>query len=314
MSVSQKALLAAVAYAVGLIYFDATPTFAREAKISQMVYGSPLSVSVNPDIHAGAIDSITFRGVEYVDNYDHGRQIQSAIQVDNLGECFNPTEAGSKADGAARKTSSAVRVLSSTGNVLRSETMPAFWLAPREPYGKACSSYRRETRAQNGTVLSNYTIRRTSRFYGAAIPNLLLVDIKITLPERRQSASIEALTGYLPGNFRSFYSYNRRSRRLRALRASPEGGRTTDPVIIATLDGRHAFGVLSPAITGVRPDQAYYAYFFFPGVGATAKWSCVFGELKIQAGATLAYSCPVAVGTLTEVMASFDAYGRLPNR
>lgn len=281
---------------------------AREATISSRVHGSILSVSVNSNVHAGAIDSIKFRGVEYVDNHDHGRQIQSAIQVDNLGECFNPNEAGSRADAAARKTSSAVRSLSSAGNVLRSETRPAFWLSPHETYGKACSQFRPESVAQNGSILSNYSIGRTTRFFGASIPNLLLIEVRMVFPEQRKSASIEALTGYLPGNFRSFYSYDLHSHRLQPLRAGAEAGRTTSPVIIATGDGRQAMGVYSPAITGAKPDQAYYAYFYFPEGGATAKWSCVFGESEIRAGATLNYSCPIAVGTLQEVTAAFDAY------
>lgn len=302
--------LAALAAALGVSTSCGNSAIAREATISNRVNGAILAVSVNSDVHAGAIDSLVFRGVQYVDNYDHGRQIQSAIQVDNLGECFNPNEAGSRADGAARRTSSAVRTLSTGGNVLVTETRPAFWLSPREPYGKACSQFRRETAAQNRSVLSAYSIRRTTRFYGAAIPNLLLVDVAMTFPEQRESASIEALTGYLPAAFQSFYSYDMRSRRLQPLRAGPAAGRTTSPVIIATRDGRHAMGVISPVISGARPDRAYYAYFYFPEGGATAKWACVFGEFGIRAGATLTYSCPIAVGTIREVTTAFDAYAR----
>jgi hypothetical protein len=38
--------------------------------------------------------------------------------------------------------------------------------------------------------------------YGAGIPNLLLIDVE-DFPERRASASIEALTAYLPARFQS---------------------------------------------------------------------------------------------------------------
>ena len=52
---------------------------------------------------AGAIHSLTWGGKEFVDSFDHGRQIQSASNFDAGGpfvpEVFNPTEAGSLADG-----------------------------------------------------------------------------------------------------------------------------------------------------------------------------------------------------------------------
>jgi len=310
MTLMEKQKLILVSAALALAGACGSKAGARAVTISNRVNGSTLTVSVNPQVHAGAIDSLVFRGVEYVDNHDHGRQIQSAIQVDNLGECFNPTEAGSRGNEAARKTSSIVRMVSNAGNVLRTETRPAFWLAPREPYGKACSQFRRESSAQNQAVVSTYTITRATRFYGAAIPNLLLVDVAMTMPEQRDSASIEALTAYLPRNFNTFYSYDPRSRRLEQLRAGTDGKRTTTPVIIATRDGRHAMGVYAPAITESKSDHAYYAYFYFSDGGATAKWSCVFGEFKIRAGTTFRYSCPIAVGSVQEVAAAFDAYAK----
>jgi hypothetical protein len=60
--------------------------------------------------YAGAVASLTFRGVEYIDIKDHGRQMQSASSVDSLGECYNPTEAGNRAD-RGRSTS---RLLNAT--------------------------------------------------------------------------------------------------------------------------------------------------------------------------------------------------------
>jgi len=287
-----------------------TSAAAREARISRPVYGSTLSVSITPEVHAGAINSLVFRGVEYVDNFDHGRQIQTALQVDNLGECFNPTEAGSNADGAKQSTSSVLLSVSTAGNVLRTVTRPAFWLSPAEPYRKACSRFRSERHAQNRTVLSDYKIARTTRFYGAAIPNLLVVDVSVTMPERRKSAVVEALTGYLPPHFSAFFSYDPTTRRLQRLRAGPEEQQVRTSVIVATRDGRNAMGVYSPAIANGSSEQDFYAYYYFPGGGATAKWSCRFGESDIRPGTTLSYSCPIAVGTLQEVTAAIDAYAR----
>lgn len=297
--------------ALAALLAASAPATARDVSIQRPVFGSTLKVSVHPDRHAGAIDSLVFRNVQYVDNADHGRQLQTAIQADNLGECFNPTEAGSRDDGARRGTSSIATSASNAGNVLATVTRPAFWLLPGQYHGHACSQFRDEQSAQNQTVLSDYTISRTTRFYGKAIPNLLLINVSIRFPEARRSASIEAMTGYLPAGFDRFFAYNLATHRLRPLSARPEPQTGPDPIIIATADSRSAMGVFSPAI---RPGRAgYYAWFAFPSEG-TSKWSCVFGTAPITAGQTLRFQCPIAVGTVAEVTAALDGYARVVAR
>lgn len=308
MAVSGTATAAVALMALSALSVCVQPAAARESTIQSFSNGSTFSVSVHSDVHAGAIDSLIFRGVQYVDNFDHGRQIQTAVQVDDLGECFNPTEAGSKADAAKSITSSKTLSQSNEGNVLTTETQAAFWLSPREPYGSLCSRFRSEDHAQNEEVLSKYKIARSTRFYGEAIPNLLVVDVSVTMPENRRSAVIESLTGYLPGAFRAFYSYDPASRRLERLQAERREHWVTTSVIVATLDGRNAMGVFSPQVWNGDPTRDFYSYFYFPGRGATAKWSCRFGEIDVKAGSILRYSSVIAVGSLEEVAAAFDAY------
>ena len=59
---------------------------------------------------AGAIHSLTWNGREFIDSADHGRQLQSAANFDAGSrfspETFNPTEAGSRFDGAGPKSTS----------------------------------------------------------------------------------------------------------------------------------------------------------------------------------------------------------------
>ena len=51
---------------------------------------------------AGAIDSLTWDGKEFINSTDHGRQLQSASNLDAgspiSDETYNPTEAGSRDD------------------------------------------------------------------------------------------------------------------------------------------------------------------------------------------------------------------------
>lgn len=46
------------------------------------------------DHDAGAICSLTWRRKQFIDDYDHGCQLQSAVSFDGRGESENPTEAG----------------------------------------------------------------------------------------------------------------------------------------------------------------------------------------------------------------------------
>ena len=59
---------------------------------------------------AGAIHSLTWNEKEFIDSHDHGRQLQSAINLDGgermRPETFNPTEAGSRNDGAGPTSTS----------------------------------------------------------------------------------------------------------------------------------------------------------------------------------------------------------------
>lgn len=286
-----------------------TATHANSVSISETVNGSTLTVSASSDRFAGAIESIVYRGVQYVDIADHGRQVQTAIQLDNLGECYNPNEAGSAADGASYTSSSILSAISASNNVLTTRTRPAFWLAPGQNYGKPCSPFTTISTAQNSTVLSNYTIARSTNFVGPSAPNLLVVNTSITVPENRNSASVEALTGYLPSSFSTFLTYDRASRTLTKLSATGNIQTTSTPIIVSLPSGTSAMGVLSNDIPSGNPNRAaYYAYFYASGAHPTAKWSCVFSEANLIAGTTYNYACPIAIGTVDEVIASMDGY------
>lgn len=310
MKIIKGAQLAAISAAFALLSSSAASAAARELRISQPANGSELSVSVHPGRHAGAIDSLVYRGTEYVNNFDHGRQIQTAIQVDGLGECLNPTEAGSKADGQKDSTSSVLVAGSDALNVLRTETLAAFWMSPSEHLGRSCGMFRSEERAQNRTIGSRYKIARTTRFYGPDIPNLLIVNVTVTMPERRKSAVIEGLTGYLPAKFTAFYSYDPRSGQRERLSAGTKEHWVTNALIVSTPDGRNAMGLFSPEIWQGDPTRNFYSYFYYPDGDATAKWTLRFGEFDVPAGASFHYSAAIGVGTVDEVSAALSAYAR----
>lgn len=306
----------AVAATALMASLTAGHALAADASISSAAAGGAIVLTASGGRFAGAISSLTYRGVQYIDIADHGRQMQSAIQLDGWGECYNPNEAGSVNDGTKTTSTSKLLAISSANNVLVTQTQPAFWMAHQQQYGKACnpnlpSPNNTVSVSQNTTDLSNFVFQRTSSFYGPAIPNLINVDVSWTVPENHASSNTEASTAYLPSTFSVFLTYDRASRTLTKVAATATDSaaqHTPLPVIIAQANGQHSMGAFSPTIM-TTPGRGYMAYLnFSTGSTPTTKWSCVYGEANVTAGSVYSYSCPVAVGTVDEVIAAIEAY------
>lgn len=276
--------------------------------INQNFDGMPIMISIDPKRNAGAITSVTFRGTEYVDNFDHGRQIQSAVTLDDFGECLNPTESGSNVDGNGTTTSSQVLHVSQNSSLLKTVTRAAYWLAPDEPYGQVCGPGTNLASAQNRTVISSYLISRTLSFYGSSIPNLVRSEVSFFVPERRRKAVFEGLTGYLPQRFDTFLGYDPASRTLSTLAATRDARLDTKPIIIALPDGSAALGVVSPLIQRDGSSHSFYSYFYRPGGGTTAKWACIFIRTGLARGSEQSFECDFAVGTVDEVIQALDKF------
>ncbi|MCE2685056.1 MAG: hypothetical protein LW857_07850, partial [Verrucomicrobiae bacterium] len=52
-----------------------------DAELAGTLGGKPLVIRTTSRL-AGAIDSVRWDGVEFIDSHDHGRQLQSAINAD----------------------------------------------------------------------------------------------------------------------------------------------------------------------------------------------------------------------------------------
>ena len=163
----------------------------------------PVTVTVDNDRFAGAVSSVTWNGKEFINIHDHGRQLQSAIQIDGYGECNNPTEAGSEEDDQKSTTSS--RILSAVKNSesnMTTKSQMAFW------------SYRRVTGAcwkgldpRAKSPLSNHIIEKTINIGEFGDPNIIGYDIKFNHGKDnvREFVTYEFLTGYLTSEFTRFY-------------------------------------------------------------------------------------------------------------
>lgn len=254
---------------------------------------------------AGAIHSLTWNGKEFIDSTDHGRQLQSAASFncakagDFWAECYNPTEAGSRDDGAGWKSSSKLIRLRGHGAELETLTQLAFWLAPGET-----SSGRP---ALNDDLLSRHLLKKRVRIGYKDLPHVLDYEVVFTVPpgERHTYAQFEALTGYMPAEFGSFHKYDALSGKFSELDDGP--GEQAWPVVLATHSGSHAMGVFSPDQPSPGYQEAGYGRFRFVPQ-KVVKWNCVF-RLRDENGiapSDYQFRVFVAVGTLDDVRQSFD--------
>lgn len=248
---------------------------------------------------AGAVHSLTWNGREFIDSTDHGRQLQSASNLDAgsliTAETFNPTEAGSRFDGAGRQSSSRLLHRLARGHQLQTTTQMAFWLRPGETSGPHP--------AKNTSILSDHLLTKRITIGWNDLPHVIQYDVTFGVPvgERHSQAVFETVTGYMPPDFSRFWKLNLSSGELEPLTDGP--GEQPQPVVLATEDARHAMGIITfhhrrPHETG--PGYGRWRF----GPEKVVKWNCVF-RVRPTAGllepGDYSYRCFVVVGDLETV-------------
>jgi alpha-tubulin suppressor-like RCC1 family protein len=237
---------------IALVFFAATAARAQvngNATISATdpVFGQ-ISVSTSNQF-AGAVSSIKWGGKEYINDWDHGRQLQLNSQFFNRYCCYNPYEAGSFEDAKGSTSTSKVLSLSASGNRLETTTQmcwnfrvfnqnpvsadscgdPAQWL-PVIPYTQP---------------LSNYRAHKIITIGFAGIPNVIeyLVDEFVPEPVLKGNNNVTAVVNY---DFSSVRSWDVVSRDYRIIRAL--AGVDDRIKVVSTPDGNYAMGWYAPEL------------------------------------------------------------------
>lgn len=292
-----RSLLLTIASAVGWSSHasEPPPPPSGNAVIRGRYGPSDIVITTTPRL-AGAIHSLRWNGQEFIDSHDHGRQLQSAASFDSgssqefWAECFNPTEAGSRADGVGDHSSSKLLRMHAEGPELQTTTQMAFWLAPGEK-----SSGRP---ALNSQVLSEHLVAKRVRIGYKQLANVIDYQVTFTVPreERHRYAQFEALTGYMPADFEKFWTFRPASGNLEPLSDGP--GEQQFPVVFANRDGTHAMGIFSPDQPSPGYKHAGYGRFRFQPQ-KVVKWNCVFRERDTQgiAAGDRRFRLFVAIGT-----------------
>jgi hypothetical protein len=246
------------------------PAVSGDAEISGTIGGKPLVIRTTSRL-AGAIDSVKWDGVEFIDSHDHGRQLQSALNADVDGvfhvECYNPTEAGSVVDALGPKSTSRLEFLSTKDGLLTTRTQMAYWLAPGMKSGGHL--------AQNTTLLSGHILNKQVRIGRPGMDHVLDYKVTFTVPVDRphKFLQFEALTGYMPWSFSEELRFDAKTSTLVPL--SRQDGEQRDPVVLSTPSGSHAMGVFTPERPRAGQPAVGFGRFKFEHE-KVVKWNCVF--------------------------------------
>jgi hypothetical protein len=267
--------------------------------ISANVNGAILTIRTSLRT-AGAIDSITWRGKEFINAFDHGRELQSASSFDGYGECLNPTEGGSAKDGKGPTSSSLLISGKARGRTLRTTIEMAYWLAPGTPYPRACGSHADFRQAKNESVRSHDQLIKRVTIGAQGVSNAIRYEVTFVTAEDHLAATFEAITGYMPPEFSEFLAYDPATRAIVPLTDGP--GEQTLPVILTTPDHNFAMGIFSPGLPQKAHPAAGYGRFRFPG---TVKWNAVYRESPAPRG-RYRYTGYVIVGSLDQVRGALD--------
>lgn len=296
---------------LGLLFLSAlaaaqTPVVSGDAELTGLIGGKPLVIRTTSRL-AGAIDSVKWDGVEFIDSHDHGRQLQSATNADVGGvyhvECYNPTEAGSVVDALGPKSTSRLEAISVREGVLTTRTRMAFWLAPGMKSGGHL--------AQNTELLSNHVLTKQVRVGRPGLDHVLDYKVKFTLPGDRphQYLQIEGLTGYMPWSFSEELRFDAKTSTLVPL--PRQNGEQSDPVVFSTPSGSHAMGVFTPYRPPSGQPAAGYGRFKFEH-DKVVKWNCVF-RLRSPGGIVpgdYGYQLYVVIGSREDCRRALAALSR----
>jgi len=221
-------------------------------------------------------------------------------------ETFNPTEAGSRKDGAEPTSTSRLLAIEANGNRLRTRTQMAFWLAPGE---------RSEGQlARNTNTLSDYILTKEVRIGLEGNPQVLDYRVTFSVPTNAHhvAAQFEALTGYLPPEFEKFWQFNLSNGKLEPLGDGP--GEIKNPVVLATADGQHAMGIFAPPPNKFGSSGPSYGRWKY-NAAKVVKWNCVFrvqNPTRIPTG-DYVFHLRVPMGSLGEVESMLRVWQQAEN-
>ena len=218
------------------------------ATIEAPALGHTLSVGTSTK-YAGAVSSIRWANKEFINNFDHGRQLSPNYQFFNRFICYNPYETGSLQDGNKPTSSSHLFSFSASGKQIESRTQLAWyysqWVESPRPDEHCGDPARWLYVAPYTSPLSNYQVHKIVTIGFAGIPNVIEYLTEVFIPEPVLEG-INNPTAVLNGEFSSIWSYDVVSKDYRKVRAS--AGEDDRIKVVSTADGNYAMGWYAPEL------------------------------------------------------------------
>ena len=302
----------------------------------------PWPITIKTCAHdAGAICSLTWRGKQFIDDYDHGRQLQSAAAFDfekppsqwfPNTEVYNPTEAGAAnvVNGNAINPSPSSSVLQgmwTTSNALATQTKMAYFI----PF--------------NNRKVSDHILNKQVTIGAHGLAHVIEYLTLFTVPTAQQSADyipshnaqFEALTAYMPAEFSKIYTVDMLTAAVTPIswQIQNPGGVTYErnkPLIVATpctnpaatqCSDNYAMGIFSPDLPQASPYlDAGYGSFRHSADPADGELANRFPDNVVKINTVYRYTNPsgqygfrtyVVIGSLDNVRISMQQLYSLCN-
>ncbi len=278
--------------------------------ITGRVDGDPVELRVSTRF-GGAVGSLTWRGMEFLNIYDHGRQISYAWFLDDHGECLNPTEPGSASDLFAQTSSTIVHeICSDAANRLSTRISPAFWTQP----GQTAFCDNGTLEAVNTELVSDDMLEKVTQIGYEGIENVIVFDSTITLHGDHSLLRAEVPTAYLTGAFSARYRFDPRDGSLTPVTESMDltapwsfVDNSRFPAILASEDGEFALGAYT-----ARPGALYQILHYESRnpFDETNKWNILFSVEPAPAG-RYDFRTFGVIGTLEQVREGMVALAAL---
>ncbi|VTR92878.1 Uncharacterized protein OS=Planctomyces maris DSM 8797 GN=PM8797T_01744 PE=4 SV=1 [Gemmata massiliana] len=268
---------------------------------------------------AGAVDSITWNGFEFVNTHDDGRLEQTALWGIPAAETsprdlvrYNPTEAGSETDiGQPTTTSVLTSITKPASNELTTTSQMALWNRAGTLVDNGMAAYNPDQTGQTLPALSNYTMSKDVTVGFGGLNNVIHQPVTINVPaaDQLQRIQVQQIV-FTTGTLTSMSVYNFATNQLDPLSASPGATLTpAGPVVESTTDGSYAIAIVSRQLSGGALTLSYgvsegsldsngvpYGVIY-------AQYNSANGNLGPYSG-TYSFDNYIVVGTRSSVLAS----------
>jgi alpha-tubulin suppressor-like RCC1 family protein len=245
---SPKGFLSSAAVSLVLLFCAAVATQAQvngDSTISGPVLGDQLTIKTS-NAYAGAIVSMRWRNKEFVNSWDHGRQIQTAFSAYNRFECYNAYEAGSLYDD--KSSSSVLLSLQANANTLDTNAQMCWYTHSHEATpGDHCGDPVNWLPCpQYNGPLSDYQIHKHVTIGYGGMTNVIEYLTDLWIPELGvvKNGELQTVVAVMPYEFANIWSYDLVSKTYRKIRA--QGGEDDSVKVLSTGDGTFAMGFYSP--------------------------------------------------------------------